>query len=347
MPRNHRHRSINPGLPPGAYVPALEQATVGGSLEISVIDYSDSGVVRRVEVPVDDCTPPPPGEKRWIRILGMPTRPLLEQLQRAFHIHPLILEDLVSTAQRIKVEDYDDLMFTILHLDGDHDLATILVDATLITIVEIPDAGPFDPIEQRLDNPASLLRSHDVDFLFHAIVDLVVDRMYPVIERLEDQAGELETAILDGVHHSHLTGIHHLRVASHGVRSTLWAIRDMISQIERSTHRFLTPDTLFYFRDIYDHVVHQIDSIVMLRDTASSLMELYMSGMSNRMNEVMKVLTIISTIFIPITFIAGVYGMNFSHMPELATRWAYPAVLGVMALIAGGMLLFFRRKHWF
>lgn len=347
MPRLRPRRRAKPGLPPGAYVPTLDQVLTEGRLEIALFDYGETGVERRPDTPIEDLVPPPGGVHRWIRVLGIPTRPLLEQLERSFGIHPLILEDLVSATQRIKVEDYDDLMFTILRLDGEYDLAMILVGATLITIAEIPVATTFEPIEQRLDNPASLLRTRGIDFLYHAIVDLVVDRMYPLIERLEDQAAELETAILDGVHHSHLAGIHRLRVASQAIRSTLWATRDIVSRIERSTHRFLTADTLFYFRDIHDHVVHQIDSIVMLRDTASSLMELYMSGMSNRMNEVMKVLTVISTTFIPLTFIAGIYGMNFAYMPELAQRWGYPAVLGVMAVIAGGMLIFFKRKRWF
>ena len=350
MRRFTRRRAYEPGLAPGT----LQEKPPEGDLRIGIIDYSKDAVRVRENASVDEIVPGVEGAPRWIRVQGSPTAELLRQIGATFSAHSLILEDINNRGQRIKTEDHDTFMFTVLRppraagSNGDDvDLSILLTPTTLITVYEGIDEEFFGPILARLRNPSSLIRSRKVAFLFHAIVDLVVDLFFPLLLQLEDQASDLETIILERADEHHLRGIHILRADTRHLRGNLWATRDVISQIERNTHRFLDSDTLFYFRDIHDHVVHQLDAISSLRDTATSLMELYASGVSNRMNEVMKVLTIISTVFIPITFIAGIYGMNFVYMPELESRTGYPIVLGVMAVVVGAMLVFFKRRRWF
>ena len=353
MKRRREKQQYVPGLAPGTIRERSADQAI--PVEISILDYDRGSFEIRESAPIEEIAQARPGINRWIRVRGTPTAELIRRIGESFGAHNLILEDIISSGQRIKVEDYDNLMFTVLRTPREsgplsHDeeeLSVILTGTTLITVYESDDAAFFAPILARLGNADSLLRHHRVDFLFHAIVDLVVDGFFPAVRRLEDAASDLETGILEHASEEQLRSIHLLRSAAGTLRQTMWSTRDVISRVERSTHRFIEQETLFYFRDISDHVVHLLDAVSMLRDSANALMELYMSGVSNRMNEVMKVLTIISTIFIPGTFIAGVYGMNFAHMPELQVRWAYPVVLGVMAVVAVGMVVFFRRRRWF
>ncbi|MFW6380564.1 MAG: magnesium/cobalt transporter CorA [Spirochaetota bacterium] len=353
MKKTKRMRSYQPGLAPGTIRGITAEDTA--ELEISILDYRADQLAIREHVGIADVAKSTEASNRWIRMRGTPTTGLLERLGSEFGAHNLILEDIISAGQRIKVEDYDNLKFIVLRTLSDSaggeyeesELSMILTPTTIVTVFETNDPSSFSPIVSRLQNPDSLLRHHGVDFLFHAVVDLVVDRFFPIIEQLEERATDLEAQILQEASEEHLRAIHQLRSNSQQVRRVLWATRDVISRIERSANRFIVPETLFYFRDIHDHVVHLLDAVSTLRDTANGLMELYMSRISNRMNEVMKVLTIVSTLFIPGTFIAGVYGMNFVHMPELSVPWAYPVVLAVMGAIGIGMIIFFKRRRWF
>lgn len=348
--RKNKH-PFTPGLPPGTIVDR-EQTDV--PLSISITDYQQERIDTRSEAEVSAVAAPPEGVERWVRVRGTPTAELVRQIGLSFAAHPLVQEDIMSTDQRIKVEDYESLNFTVLRTIAptrtgfeESELSIILTERTLITIFESDDASFFAPVAARLANPGSLLRHHRIDFLYHAIVDLVVDCYFPVVQSLEELGSETEERILNDTDERHLRAIHTIRSSSQRLRSTLWSTRDVISRVERSAHRFVRTETLFYFRDISDHVVHLLDALATMRDAANGMMELYMSGVSHRMNQIMKVLTIISTLFIPITFIAGVYGMNFLHMPELSARWAYPVVLGVMGAVVVAMLIFFRRKRWF
>ena len=344
-----KRKRVAPGQPPGS----LEEAAGNTSVRITVTDYNEPAL-SRVEVGSAELGPPQNGTRRWIQIQGAPTTDALHALGEQFGVHALVLEDIVSSEQRIKAEDHEHYLFTVLRAPASsaaatafHDLSILLFEATLITIHEEPNADSFAPINKRLDNPGSLVRRNAVDFLFEAVVDLTVDSFFLTLEELEEQAAGLENAILDQPQSEQLKQLHRLREQTRRVRSVLWASRDVVARVQRAGTPLLTPDTLYYFRDVHDHVIHLIDAVTMIRETANGLMELYMSGVSNKMNEVMKVLTIISTLFIPLSFLAGVYGMNFAFMPELQVRWAYPVLLGLMGLIAGGMLLFFKRRKWF
>ena len=350
--RKHIRRRTEPGAPPGSLPRALPPERAA---RVEVIDYSPAGLTRTDGVSITpDLANPPEKTVRWIRVTGVPDGTILASLGSVFDIHPLVLEDVASTEQRIKTEDYDRYTYTVLrtlhYVEGqeamDVELDLVLTERVLITTDEGSSEAFFDPIFARLKNPASLLRRGGVDMLYYAIFDLAVDCFFPLVEKYEEVSERLEASIAAGPEDYHVTAIHELRSQIQHMRSTLWATRDVASEIERNAFSGLAEQTLFYFRDAHDHVIRLLDSVTNLREVATGLMELHMSGMSNRMNEIMKVLTIIATIFIPLTFVAGIYGMNFEYMPELKWPWAYPAVLGLMLVIGVLMLLFFRDKGW-
>jgi len=362
MMKRHR-RTYSPGLPPGT-LPA-DEPRGDISLVITVTDYSPEMVSSQEldEVP-DWINDVPEGTVRWLRLSGPPSRAVLTRLGSAFGIHPLVLEDIASTEQRIKTDEYEGYAYTVLRLlrlagenagstalpvqnAVDTELDMVLTERVLITVDEGDQPALFEPIITRLSNDGSLLRRGTVDLLYYAVFDLMVDGFFPVIAGYESEMENLESLITDGPRQEHVEAIHRLLSGIRYLRSTLWSMRDVTSAIERSGVYGMTNSTRFYFRDIHDHVVHLLDSVSDLRESAGSLRELHVSGMSNHMNEIMKVLTVISTTFIPITFIAGVYGMNFLHMPELAFRWAYPVVIGLMIAIAAGMVVYFKRRKWF
>ena len=352
MRQTIRRRHYQPGLAPGTLVERERPPEEAPG--IAIVDYTVSTVEAHDTASIDDIAPAHTGINRWIRVRGIPTPELMRRIGQAFSAHDLVLADIHNREQRIKVEDYDHLMYSVLRAPRDRgngasddwEIHLVLTKDTLITLTDTDDSSLFAPVLSRMMNQDSRLRNRGIDYLYYAIVDLVVDRFFPLIQHLEDRAADAEELILQSPQQQHLSTIHAIRGSTRHLRSNLWATRDLLSRIERTTHRFVEPNTLFYFRDIHDHVVHLLDAVSTLREGAGALMELYMSGVSNRMNETMKVLTIIATIFIPITFIAGVYGMNFAHMPELAYWWAYPATLALMAAIAIGMLAYFRRRKW-
>jgi len=204
----------------------------------------------------------------------------------------------------------------------------------------------WDPIRQRLKSKGSRLRGHDASFLLYSLLDTIVDHCFPILEYYGDRAEELETMILDRSRNSALNGIHQLKRDLLVLRGVVWPMREVISALQREQHECLSEMTRVYLGDLYDHVIQIIDIIETYREMASDLTETYMSSVSNRMNEIMKVLTIIGTIFIPLTFLAGVYGMNFRYFPELSQVWAYPAFWGICVIVAVVMLLLFRKRDW-
>ena len=347
MKKRMTKRPIQPGSAPGHYLGAEE-----GSGRIAVIDYSADHLNRAEGGEVE----PRSGRGcRWIRITGVPDTATLELLRDKLGVHPLVLEDIVSAGTRIKLEQYGEFSFTVLRStatgsDGslvESEIDLLLFKSTLVTITHSTDPALFEQIDLRLERPDSFVRRGGVDMLYYAVVDLIVDLLFPQVEQIDSAIDELEEEISENARDSQLTAVQTLRRVAQRLRSVAWSTRDVVSHNERVGQRWLSDSTQFYFRDVHDHIVHLLDTLGDLKESAGGLMELYRSQVNNRINEVMKVLTIISTVFIPITFIAGVYGMNFVNMPELHIRWAYPVVIGVMLAIASGMLLFFRRRKWF
>jgi magnesium transporter len=241
----------------------------------------------------------------------------------------------------LKMADYDE---TWKKVDMEQ-VSLILMPGCVITFQEKP-GDVFDPVRDRLRTAKGKIRSKGADYLAYALLDAVVDRYFLLLEKLGEDVEELDEQILTDPGEEAVSNLHTLKREMIFLRKAAWPMREIVASLERGGSDLVTPDTAFFLRDLYDHSVQVMDSIETFRDVLSGLLDIYLSSTGNRMNEIMKVLTIISTIFIPLTFIAGIYGMNFEYMPELEVPWAYPAVWVVMITIAGGMLAFFRKKKW-
>lgn len=291
----------------------------------------------------------------WIRVTGLHQVETIAALGEAMGLHPLAQEDIVNTAQRPKLEDYGDYLFLVVKAliqdpaeDGcpPQQISLVLGQGWVMTFEEGP-SRLFEPLLARLQGAKGRARSQGADYLSYALLDAVVDSYFELLEVLGDQVEDLEEELLAQPGSQALQTLHRLRRQALLLRKAAWPLREVISALERHDGGLVRPATRIYLRDVYDHTVQIMDAVDSNRDMLSGMLDLYLSSISNRMNEVMKVLTIISTLFIPLTFLAGLYGMNFEYMPELKWHWGYPAVLLAMAICVLGMLVFFRRKKWF
>ncbi|MFT5232262.1 MAG: magnesium transporter [Candidatus Krumholzibacteriia bacterium] len=294
----------------------------------------------------------------WINVVGLGTLDVLKGLGEQFGLHRLALEDVLNIPQRPKIDDYGEHQFIVArmpiaekHLETDQ-LSMFLGQNFLITFQEHP-GDQFDPIRSRLKEGRPRIRQGGPDYLFYTVLDTIVDSYFPLLEHIRLSLDELEANIHDNPEKHHLHDLHSLKHDLVTLRRYVWPLRELNSHLLRPDNDFLSEGTRLYMRDCYDHSVHALDLVDSYRDIASGLMDLYLSLAGQRMNEVIKVLTIISTVFIPMSFLAGLYGMNFNttvsqwNMPELGWSFGYPVLLGVMALCGTGMLTYFWRKGWF
>ncbi|MEZ4424843.1 MAG: magnesium/cobalt transporter CorA [Gemmatimonadota bacterium] len=290
----------------------------------------------------------------WIDIDGVHDTELIASLGERFGIHRLVLEDIVHTHQRAKVEAYDGHLFIVLRmlrLDpvtlavDDEQVSFILGKDYVLSFQEAP-GDVFDPVRERLRHGRGLIRGRGPDYLAYALMDAVVDHYFQVVEAISDAADQLEEALLGQPGSDLGARIHHLKREALLMRRAVWPLREALSVLYRDEFTLIAAETRTFLRDVYDHTVQVIDSVETLRDVLTGSMDLFLSLQSNRMNEVMKVLTLVTSIFIPLSFLAGLYGMNFDHMPELHLSWGYPALLGLMVAVVLGMLAFFRHKRW-
>lgn len=324
-------------------------------IKITVHDY-DEGHLQ--EAPIDKIQNVQPylddPSKTWIKVRGLHDTDKLKTIWNYFNLHPLIQEDIVHTAQRPKVESYENCIFFVLRMltysveEGIRaEQISIVLGKNYVLSFQETDTDYFKPILDRLALEGSRIRSNKTDYLTYALIDTVVDHYFSIIEHIADDIEKLEDELLDNPGDDLLREIHKIRREIIYFRKSVWPLRDAINTAIRDESKFIADSTKIYLRDVYDHMVQVIDNIENYRDMILGLHDMYMSHVSNRMNEVMKVLTIIATIFIPLTFIAGIYGMNFSYMPELNWYWGYPASLSVMTIIAVVMIIYFKRKDWF
>lgn len=290
----------------------------------------------------------------WINVDGVHEVERLRAIGESAGLHPLVVEDVASTGQRPKVEDYDTQLFIVLRMlsyDDDHQaideeqLSLVLGPSYLISFQEQP-GDSFDPVRTRLRSGKGLMRTRGPDYLAYALIDAVVDHYFVVLEKLAEQLEQLEAEVIEAPTPATINQVHRLKRELLVMRKAVRPLRDVLNSLIRDENELISENTRVFLRDAYDHTIQVIDTMETMRDLSSGLMDLYLTAVSNRMNEVMKVLTIIATIFIPLTFIVGVYGMNFDFMPELEWRFGYAAVLLLMAVIAGGMLVYFRRRSW-
>jgi magnesium transporter len=294
----------------------------------------------------------------WINVDGLGDAAAIQRLGQIFQLHPLALEDAVNVHQRPKVEEYPEHLFIVarfIHLNdvlASEQISLFLGKNFVLTFQEETHPGdPFDPIRTRLKSDQDVFTNHGADYLAYRLLDAIVDSYFPVLEYYGEKIDQNEASLLERHHQVHLSSIHTIKQDLLQLRRALWPTRDMLYSLLRDKQDLIEDATRVYFRDCYDHTVQLVDLLEIYRELASDLRDLYMSSMSNRMNEIMKVLTMFSTLFIPLTFIAGVYGMNFDtskqlNMPELLSPYGYIATMGAMAAIAAAMLVYFVKKGW-
>ena len=342
-----------PGLPPGTLVYTGETPGEAATARLHVFDEDTLEAFENADI---DLIRAQRAEGRvWIDVEGVHDLDLLRALGQEFGLHELTLEDVARTGQRPKLEAYEGYLFVVVrmlrHIDEEgrvdfEQVSLILGPDFVISFQERP-GDVFDPVRQRLMNPQSRIRTDSLDYLLYRIMDVVVDNYFVVLEKLGDAVEHLDGLVMSAHGNEGLSAIHALKQESLLLRRSVWPLREVLTQLQRDELPMITPATRVYMRDVYDHTVEVIETIETIRDLISGMMDLHLTMVSNRMNEVMKVLTVIATIFVPLTFIVGIYGMNFDYMPELAVRWAYPAVWVVMIAVALGMVAFFRRRGWF
>lgn len=359
MTRFIHKRSSKAGLPPGSLVHIGKKPTVG--TRITVIDYNLSNLEEKTVKRVEECFAlKAPDTRTWINVTGIHETEIVEQIAKHFDIHPLVMEDIVNTGQRPKVEDFDDYLYIVLKMlyydeeEGEvraEQLSLILVANYVITFQE-QEGDVFNPVRERIRNAKGRIRKMGSDYLAYALIDSIVDNYFIILEKLGEDIEALEEELVTDPGTATLQAIHGLKSEMIFLRKSVWPLREMISMLNRGESALIKESTGVYLRDVYDHTIQAIDTIETFRDMISGMLDIYLSSVSNRMNEVMKVLTIFAAIFIPLTFIAGLYGMNFNvekspyNMPELNWYFGYPMALGLMAFVGVAMLIFFRRKKW-
>lgn len=342
------------GLPPGSLVHIGEVHDISST--ISVVQYSTEKLLQHNDLIFSEL-----GRFKnrdlvtWINVDGLSDTRVVESIGQEFDIHPLVLEDILSTHQRPKLEEYEDYLYLVIKgisiNPGDglklryEQISILLLKNHVITFKERAD-DVFKPIYYRLENPKGRLRKSGSDYLTYAVLDAIVDEYFVVEDGLDDIFENLEDDLLLDPDPEVLHSIQQIRRELISMKRNISPLRELLSTIKRSDTVLLKEDTLRYYDDIYDHVLRVTDALESYREIIASMQDVYLSSISNKMNETMKVLTIFASIFIPLTFIAGVYGMNFEYMPELKWRWGYPVLWSVFISTGLGLLVFFKKKKW-
>lgn len=346
-------RRIRPGSPPGTLVYVGEERPL--RTRVTVIDYGPDHLTEEVTKQSDVAARKAEGDSvTWINVEGLQETSLIAEFGERFHLHPLLLEDILNTDHRPKAEFYQNHVFFVLRMlwfaENHSELhseqvSLVLGEGYVLSFQEAP-GDVFEPIRARLRSGHQRIRSMGADYLLYALIDAVVDHYFVVLETMDDRSERLEIAVFGDARRDTLQEVQKLKSDLVPLRRAIWPLRDALSSLVRDANPLIQAEVRVFFRDVYDHSVQVLDTVEALRDTSSSLLDIYLSAVSNRMNEVMKVLTVIATIFIPLTFIAGVYGMNFEYMPELHLHWAYPVLWGVFLAITFAMILYFKKRNW-
>jgi magnesium transporter len=354
MSRILKKRSKKAGLAPGTLmhigVPQI------GATKIELIEYDATHVEKRQLDSLNQCTIPKPAPSiTWINVDGVSQIEVMQHFGECFGIHPLVLEDILATDQRPKAEDYGEYLYVVLKMlaldqkTGEvraEQLSIILGENYVLSFQEGLEGDVFEPVRVRLRNDKGRLRVAGADYLLHALLDVIVDNYFSVLERLAERIEELEDELIENPSTDTVHGIYQLKREMLFLHKAVWPLREVVGGLQRRDSHLIQDATVIYLRDLYDHTVQVVDTLETLRDMLSGMLDIYLSSVSNRLNEVMKVLTVIATIFMPLTFIVGLYGMNFKHMPELEWKYGYGAVWVVMIAVVGGMLAYFRKKRW-
>jgi len=348
-----KQRSKKAGLPPGTLIHIGERKAE--EVRIRVVDYDETHC-QEVETKVlEECFSfKAKPTVTWINIDGIHEIDVLEKLGDCYGIHRLVLEDILNTDHRPKMEDYGDYIYTVLKMISfDEETEGIVVEqislilgSNFVISFQEREGAVFDQLRERIRKGNGRIRKMGADYLAYSLLDAIVDHYFVVLEKLGEKIEFLEDEIVTQPGSETLQVLHHLKGEMLSFRKSVWPLREAIVRLERGEYSLIQESTQIYLRDVYDHTIQVIDTIETFREMLSGMLDIYLSSISNKTNEVMKVLTVITTIFMPLTFLAGVYGMNFKFMPELEKQWGYPAVLLIMLGVCIFMLAYFKRKKW-
>jgi magnesium transporter len=348
-----KKRSEKTGLPPGTLVHIGEKKAE--TPKMTIMDYDETHFQEKEIKTIEECflfkdTP----TVTWINIDSLHQVEILEKLGERYGFHPLVLEDILNTDQRPKMEDYAEYLYIVLRILNYNDESgeieseqiSLILGPNFIISFQEKEGTVFNSVRERIRNGKGRIRKMGPDYLAYALLDLIVDNYFVIMEKLGEKIEFLEEELVTQPGPETLQTIHHLKREMIFFRKAVWPLREVIGSLERGESPLVKGTSRVYLRDVYDHTIQVIDTIETFRDMVSGMLDIYLSSISNRLNAVMKVLTIIATIFMPLTFIAGIYGMNFKYMPELEWKWGYPVVWFAVVLISVSMLIYFKRKRW-
>ena len=353
MRRVRKLRSKKTGMAPGTLM-YVGEVKVEEPI-VSLIEYGGDGIEERTLTldAVKDYQPPA-GRKLWLNVHGLHNPNLIADIGRVFKLHALVLEDILNTDQRAKVDNYDDYLYIVarsFYYDhsskvlGSEQISLVLGENFVLSFQERP-TGTFQPVRERLRGGRAHIREARADYLAYALLDVVVDRYFIVMEQMGEDCETLEDELLRAPSTPLLNKIHHLKRESTELRRSVWPLREVVNTLIRNDGNFFAASTLLYLRDVYDHLVHFIESLESIRDLLGGMLDIYLSSLSNRVNMELRALTVIAMLFMPATLIAGIFGMNFQHMPWLASEHGFWWVVGLMATVATSMGLMFWRRQW-
>ncbi len=320
---------------------------------IHIIDYSLNTVEETDVSTVEECIQyKDKSSVTWIDIQSIEDEGIIDSIGALFDIHPLIIEDIKQIGQRPKMEEFDTYNYFLLRMFSfqndkirTEQISIVMGASYIITFQEKP-GDVFDPLRERIRAKKFRINTRGSDFLAYSLMDVIIDNYFVILETLGEEVEHLEDVLLLNPTKAALHKIHSLKRKVLSLRRSVWPLRELLTNFERSESPLIQRSTHEYIRDVYDHAIQIIDTVETYRDSLSSMLDIYLSSVSNRMNEIMKVLTVISTFFIPLTFITGLYGMNFKYMPELSLKWGYPAVLIIMIITVAGLVVYFKKKKW-
>jgi len=349
-----KKRSEKAGLPPGTLIHIGKKKAE--KTRIRILDYDEKQFEEKEAKSIEECFPfRDTPTVTWINIDGIHDVEIIEKLGSRFGLHPLLMEDIVNTEKRPKMEDFGAYIFIVLRMlfrqdnsgEIEGEQVSLILGSNFVISFQEREGDVFEPVRDRIRKAKGRIRKAGSDYLAYTLLDAIVDNYFVVLENAGETIEDTEEQLTIDPSPATLQDIRKLKKEMIFLRKSVWPLRELVSGLERCESPLIHEATGAYLRDVYDHTIEIIDTVESYRDTISGMLDIYLSSISNKLNEVMKVLTIFASIFIPLTFVAGVYGMNFEFMPELTWHWSYFVLLTVMALIGITMVFYFKRKRWF
>ncbi len=353
MGRLIKKRASKFGLPPGSVIHTGER--LAEEIRITVMDYDKLTLNEKEVKSIEDCFKYKNKPSiTWINVDGLHDVEIIQKLGNCYDIHPLVLEDIADTDQRPKMEELDQYIFFVLKMfyvdnktdEIESEQISLILGPNYVISFQEKVGDVFNSVRERIRKDKGRIRKMGSDYLVYSLIDSIIDNYFIILEKIGEKVENIEQDLVSNPEPRILQQIYTLKREMIYLRKSVWPLREVINNLMREDSKLITKSTHIYIRDLYDHTFQVIDAIETFRDVISGMLDIYMSSVSNKMNEVMKVLTIFAAIFIPLTFIVGVYGMNFQYMPELSFPWAYPAVWLIIILVGISLLAYFKHKKW-